>query len=121
MADVMDWRWIAASVAVPIAFALVAAWPFWRRPSRDPIGSVAGAFVAFVFALAFVGREFIHVQRLTQHCLGLEVPCRFVPEPYVRFFLYIGIAMVQAALLFVVGARIESKLQESTVAPEWRR
>jgi hypothetical protein len=121
MNDVLDWRWIAASAAVPIASALAAAWPFWRRSSRDPIGSVAGAFVAFVFALAFVGRESIHVQRLTQHCLTLEVPCRFVPEPYERFFLYIGIAMVQAALIFMVGARVENKRQESAVAPEWRR
>lgn len=121
MTDVLAWRWIAASITVPIAFALVTAWPFWQRPSRDPVGSVAGAFVVFVFALAFIGREFIHVQRLTQQCIAVEVPCRFIPEPYVRFFLYIGIAMAQAALLFLAGGRQEAKQQESAVAPEWRR
>lgn len=121
MTDVISWQWVTASVVVPFAVALAVAWPLWKRPSRDPVGSVAGAGVALAFAVAFVGREFIHVQSVTNQCIKLETLCHFTPEPYTRFFLYVGVAMLQTAVLFLIGARLEDRARESEMATEWRR
>ena len=117
----MAWQWLAASVVLPFLVAIVVAWPLWRRPSRDPVGSVVAAGVTLAFAIAFVGREYIHVQRVTDQCIRLELACRYTPEPYTRFFIYVAIAMAQTAILFLVGARLEDRFRESSVAPEWRR
>ena len=121
MHDAIAAGWIGAAAVVPFAVALAVAWPLWRRPSRDPVGSVAGAAIAFAFAVAFVGREYFHVERLTRQCLALEVACRFTPEPYMRFFLYVGIAMAQTSVIFLIGARIEDTRRESELAAQWRR
>lgn len=88
---------------------------------KDPVGGVVGAFVTLGFAVAFIGREFVHVQRTTQTCVQLELACHFTPEPYTRFFLYVGIGMCQAIILFMVGARFDDARREAAVAPEWRR
>jgi hypothetical protein len=121
MTDVIAWERVLASLVVPFLLALLVAWPLWGRPSRDPVGSVAAAAVCLAFAVAFVGREYVHVQRVTDQCLRLEIPCRYRPEPYTRFFVYVGIAMLQTAVLFVIGGRLEDRLRESHVAPPWRR
>jgi hypothetical protein len=121
MSDVLAFEWVAASVVVPLVVGLAVAWPLWRRPSRDPVGSIAGAGVALAFAVGFVGREYIHVQSVTEQCIKLETVCHYTPEPYTRFFLYVAIAMAQTALLFLIGARMEDVQRESDVAPEWRR
>ena len=63
----------------------------------------------------------IHVERITPQCLALELAYRFTPEPYTRFFLYVGVAMVQTFALFLIGARIEDRRRESEVATQWRR
>jgi hypothetical protein len=119
--DAIAIRWLAASIGVPFILGLVVAWPLWRRPSRDPVGSVAAAGIALAFAVVFVGREYIHVERVTRQCLTLEVACQFSPEPYARFFLYVAIAMAQTFALFLIGARIEDRRRESEVASPWRR
>jgi hypothetical protein len=116
----MSWSWIAAALGIPFALAFCIAWPLWGR-SRDSAGSIAGTFVVFVFAIAFVGREYIHVQRLTGECIAAETVCHFHPEPFTRFFIYGGIAMVQAFLLFAVGAAIEGRMADREFAKEWRR
>ena len=121
MQDAIAIGWLTASAGVPFVVALAVAWPLWHRPSRDPVGSVVGAGIVLAFAVAFVGREYIHVERATRQCLALEVSCRFIPEPYTRFFLYAGIAMAQTFALFLIGARIEDKRRESDVAVQWRR
>jgi hypothetical protein len=121
MSDVIAWKWVVSSLAVPFVLSLAVAWPLWRRRSRDPVGSVAGGGVALAFAVAFVGREAIHVQSVTRQCIKLETICQFTPEPYTRFFLYIGIGMLQTAALFVIGGWLEDRARESEVAPEWRR
>jgi hypothetical protein len=71
---------------------MAVAWPSWGR-SRDSLGSIVGTFVNFVFAIAFVGREYIHVQRLTGQCIGAESVCHSYPGPFTRFVIYGFIAM----------------------------
>ena len=116
----MSWSWIAIALAVPLALATGIAWPFWGR-SRDSAGSIGGAFVVFVFAVAFVGREYVHVQRLTAQCITAETVCHFHPEPFTRFCIYGFIAMAQTFLLFAIGAAVEGRAQNKAFAAEWRR
>jgi hypothetical protein len=89
--------------------------------SRDSVGGIVGAFVAFVFAIGFVAREYVHVQRLTGQCIASETVCHFHPEPFTRFCVYGFIAMAQAFVLFVLGAAVERRLEEAAFAEEWRR
>ena len=121
MANRISLFWIAIAVVVPMVAALATAWPFWRKVTRDPVGTVAGCFVVFGFAVALVGRELIHLQGFTNNCVALEIACSYHPEPFTRFVIYGGIAMVQVFALFVIGWQVEDRLRQREVAPEWRR
>ena len=116
----MSWWWLLAALVIPVALAAGIAWPFWGR-ARGSLGSIVGAFVVFVLAIGFAGREYVHIQRLTEHCLSAGVICRFAPEPFTRFGIYVLIAMAQAFLLFTVGAAIEHRLDNRGFSAEWRR
>ena len=67
------------------------------------------------------GREYIHIQRLTEQCLAAGIICRFSPEPFTRFGIYMFIAMAQAFLLFTVGAAIEHRKENRAFSAAWRR
>ncbi|HYH41193.1 MAG TPA: hypothetical protein VD867_04350 [Burkholderiales bacterium] len=121
MSNTISLYWVGIAAVAPMVAALVTAWPFWRRVTRDPVGTIAGCFVVFGFAVALVGRELIHLQGFTSKCVALEVACSYHPEPFTRFFIYGGIAMVQVFALFVIGWQIEDRLRQREVAPEWRR
>jgi hypothetical protein len=121
VSDTMSWFWIGLAIVLPLVLGIGIAWPFWRKPSRDPVGTVLGAFVVVAFGVAFVGREFIHVQRLTNRCLAAETACRFFPEPFTRFFIYTAIAMAQVFVLFIVGSAVEDRIRSRAFASEWRR
>jgi len=121
VSDTMSWFWIGLAIVLPFAVGLAIAWPFWRKPSRDPVGTVLGAFVVVASGVALVGREFIHVQRLTNHCLAAETVWRFFPEPFTRFFIYIAIAMAQVFVLFMIGWGIENRIRSRAFAAEWRQ
>jgi hypothetical protein len=121
MTDTLSWFWVIAAVVLPLALAVLVAWPFWGR-SRDSLGSGVGAIVLFTCALAFVGREYIHIQQVTEWCIEAERVCRFSPEPIMRFSLYGLIAMVQAGALFAISGTVEHRMGEhSSYAKEWRR
>jgi succinate dehydrogenase hydrophobic anchor subunit len=117
----MSWFWIGLAVVLPFVVGLAIAWPFWRRPSRDPVGTVLGAFVVVASGVALVGREFIHLQRLTNQCITTETVCRFFPEPFTRFFIYIAIAMAQVFVLFIIGSASENRIRSRAFAAEWRQ
>jgi hypothetical protein len=120
VSDTISSYWIVVALLLPLALAMAIAWPFWGR-SRDSLGGIVGAFVIFVFAVAFLGREYVHVQRLTEQCLAAETVCRFYPEPFTRFCIYGMIAMAQVFVLFAVGAWVEGRLENRAFAKEWRR
>jgi hypothetical protein len=120
VSDTMSWYWIAVALVLPLALSLLVAWPFWGR-CRDALGSGVGACVIFVFAVAFVGREVIHVQLLTGQCIASRTHCIFYPEPFTRFCIYGFIAMAQTFVLFAVDAAVESRIESRAFAKEWRR
>jgi hypothetical protein len=120
VSDTMSGYWIVVALVLPFLLAMTVAWPFWGR-SRDSLGSIVGAFVIFLFVIAFVGREYIHVQRLTHHCIAVETVCRFHPGPFTRFCIYGFIGMAQASVLFGVGGWREGHLENRAFGEEWRR
>lgn len=121
MSDSLSASWVALAAVIPLATALGVAWPFWRKVTRDPVGTLAGCFVVFGFAVALVGRELVHLQKFTNNCVALEIACSYHPEPFTRFFVYGCIALVQVFALFVIGWQVEDRIRQGEVAPEWRR
>jgi hypothetical protein len=119
MTDVMQLSWIAAAIVVPSTIAVAVALPLWFKAS-DSIGSIAGAGVVFVACIALIGREYVHVQRVTNACLQAEVVCAFRPEPFTRFCVYGFIALIEAFALFVIGLRIEERVRRRAYAAEWQ-
>lgn len=117
----MSLYWVGIAATIPMVVALGVAWPFWRKLRRDPVGTIAGCFVVFGFAVALVGRELIQLQRFTDNCVTREIACSYHPEPFTRFFIYGSIALVQVFALFAIGWQIEDRLRQGEVAPEWRR
>jgi hypothetical protein len=120
VSDTMSWSWVAGAMVVPLALAMGIAWPFWGR-ARDSLGSAIGAGVIFVFAIAFVGREYVQLQQFSSRCLAAELACRVYPEPFTRFCIYGFIAMAQTFALFAVGAAVERRMENRAFAAEWRR
>jgi hypothetical protein len=119
MSDTMSGAWVAIAIVLPLALGLAAAWPLWGRTS-DSLGSILGTFVVFVLGVAFVAREFIHLQQLTYRCIALETVCHFHPLPFTRFFIYGTIAMVQAFVLFAAGVAVEECIRNREFAADWR-
>lgn len=115
----MQWHWIVLALTVPSAIALAVAFPFWLKASES-IGSILGAGIIFVACLAMIGREYVHVQRVTNACLTAEKICSFRPEPFTRFCIYGFIALLEAFALFVIGLWIEERIRRRSYAAEWQ-
>ena len=120
MADTMSWSWIGIALILPFGIGLLIAWPFWGR-SRDSLGGAVASIFILGFTLAFVGREYVHVQRLTQACIAAETRCVFSPEPFTRFGIYALIGMLQVGAVFAIGAAVEHRIENASFAREWRR
>ena len=120
MADVMPWSSVAIAMVVPIVIGLAIAYPFWVRSANDSIGSILGAGAVFIACLTFIGKEYIHVQRVTNACLEAERVCSFQPEPFTRFCIYGFIALAQAFVLFIVGLSMEERIRRRSYASEWQ-
>ncbi|OFW20770.1 MAG: hypothetical protein A3G21_22730 [Acidobacteria bacterium RIFCSPLOWO2_12_FULL_66_21] len=120
MTDVMHWSWIVVALTVPTAVALALAFPFWLKGATDSIGSILGGAVVFAAGLAMMGREYIHVQRVTDACIQAERVCSFRPEPFTRFCLYGFIALLEAFALFALGLAVEERMRRRSYAREWQ-
>ena len=121
MSDTISLFWVGIAAVVPLVAAIGVAWPFWRKVTRDPVGTVAGCFVVCGCAVALIGRELVHLQRFSTKCVSLEIACTYHPEPFTRFFLYAAIASAQVFGLFIIGWQIENRLRQKEFAPHWRR
>jgi hypothetical protein len=116
----MSWLWIAVAAVLPFGVGILVAWPFWGR-SRDSLGSGVGSLLILAFAVTFVGREYVHLQQLTNECIAAERACSFHPEPFTRFSIYAFIAMAQVGTLFAVSGAVEHRIENVSFAKEWRR
>ena len=109
----MSWWLLVTAATVPLAAGLVTAWPLWRRRVGDSMGAVAGSAVVLIFTVGFVAREFGDVLEITRRCVETETPCRFRPEPFVRYAIYAGVGMIQTFAIFAVGLMVEERLRRS--------
>jgi len=116
----MSWYSVAVALVLPIGLAVLVAWPFWGR-SRDSLGSGVGSVLILAFAVAFIGREYTHLQQFTGDCLATEQACSFNPEPFTRFGIYVFIAMAQVGTLFAISGAVEHRIENASFAKEWRR
>jgi hypothetical protein len=104
--------WLLATAAIaPLVFGLLAAWPFWVRRVTDNMGSIVGAAVILIATVGFVAREFGDVLEITRRCVEAEIPCRFRPQPFVRYAIYGGIGMIQTFAVFVIGLEVEEQVR----------
>jgi hypothetical protein len=117
----MNWHWVAIAAAAPLAVALLAAYPLWRR-GQSTFGSTAASMIVFIAGALMIAREYAELERLTEQCIaetGYE--CLFDPSPFARFATYAGVALLQAFAIFMIGIKAEERRRRMDYAPEWRR
>ena len=120
MLNGLNWPWIALMCTVPLPGAAAVATLLWRR--NEPIlGNLAGTVVIFGSALAFILRESVALDRLTQQCLDAGFTCWPQPSAFSRYAIYATIGLTQVIGLFLVSLKVERRMRRRHYAPEWQR
>ncbi len=112
----LNWLWIALMVTGPPIISLPLAMLVWRT-GEIVLGNIAGTIVIFGAALALIFREYSEIDRLTQACGSICVP---VPSAFTRYAIYAFIGLAEVIALFLVSLRVEQRIRNRGVAPEWR-
>jgi hypothetical protein len=115
----LSWPWIGLMVTLPPLMAIALAYPLWHR-GQTMLGSIAGTVVVFGSALAFIGREYSVLDRITQACLDAGTTCWPEPPAFTRFAIYAFIALMEVFAMFGLGLRVEARRRNERYAPEWR-
>ena len=114
----LSWGWIALMATAPLLVGLLIAWPVWN--AGEPIlGNLAATAVIFAAAFALILRENTEIDRLTHPCYDAGYVCRTDPSSFVRFAIYAGIGLVEEIVIFMTSLRVERRLRNRGVAPEW--
>lgn len=115
----LSWGWIAVMATAPLLVGLLIAWPVWN--AGEPIlGNLAATAVIFAATFALILRENAEIDRLTRQCYDAGYVCRADPSSFVRFAIYAGIGLVEEIAVFMTSLRVERRLRNRGVAPEWR-
>ena len=115
----MSWGWITLSAVLPLPFAIGVARLVWRRDLMT--GNVAGSAVILAATVFFMGHEYMAIQQTVASCGGLIATCNGGPDPFTRMAPYAFTGFVDVIVIYVLGLRFDTKIQNSTYAPEWRR
>jgi hypothetical protein len=115
----LSWLWIALMVAGPPIVSLPLAMLVWRT-GEIILGNIAGTVVIFGAALAFIFREYSEIDRLTQACIDAGSMCVPVPSAFTRYAIYAFIGLAEVFALFLLSLRVEQRIRNRGVAPEWR-
>jgi len=107
----MHWSWVLLAATAPLFVGALVAWPFWRMRVKDEMGTIAGVAVVMIFAVFFISREFGEVLAAQAKCQAEGHLCRFSPEPFTRYAMYAGVAMLHVFLLFMLGLTIEERIR----------
>jgi membrane associated rhomboid family serine protease len=114
----LNWGWIALMATAPLLVGLLVAWPVWK--AGEPIlGNLAATALIFAAAFALILRENTAIDRLTRQCYDAGYVCRADPSSFVRFAIYAGIGLFQEIVIFMTSLRVERRLRNRGVAPEW--
>jgi hypothetical protein len=116
----LNWEWIALMATAPLLLGLLVAWPVWN--AKEPIlGNLAATAVIFACAFALILRENTEIDRLTRQCYDAGYVCRPDPSSFVRFAIYAGIGLLEEIAIFMTSLRVERRLRNRGVAPEWQQ
>ena len=115
----LNWGWIALMATAPLLVGLLIAWPVWKA-GESILGNLAATTVIFAAAFALILRENTEIDRLTRQCYDAGYVCRADPSSFVRFAIYAGIGLVEEIAIFMTSLRVERRLRNRGVAPEWR-
>lgn len=115
----LSWSWIAFGAIVPLAVALLVAYPFWRK-GQNTFGSIVGTAVIFGAAIGLILREYVELDRITRACFDAGGFCWPEPSAFTRFAIYAFIGLLEVFALFALGIRFEERRRRRDYAPEWR-
>jgi hypothetical protein len=115
----LSWFWITFALIVPPIVGSLAAFPLWRK-GESILGNIAGTIVVFGAALAFILRERVQLDRVTQACLDQGFTCWPVPSAFARYAIYAFIGLFEVIVLFSVSLKVEARLRRRGYAPEWQ-
>jgi hypothetical protein len=115
----LSWYWIGLELVVPPPFALLVAWPLWRK-GQMILGSIAGTGVLFGTAFALIFREHAELDILVQRCLDEGTVCWPEPGAFTRFAIYAFIALFEVFALFYLSILVEERHRRRNYSPEWR-
>lgn len=114
----LSWWWIALMATAPLLVGFLVAWPIWN--AKEPIlGNIAATVVIFAAAFALILRENTEIDRLTRQCYDAGYACRPDPSTFVRYAIYATIGLVEEIAIFMTSLRVERRLRNRGVAPEW--
>lgn len=115
----MSWYWIALAVTLPTGIGTLVALPFWLK-GTPMTGGILGSGVIFVAVVAFVGREYVELERLNRACTLAMRVCHPYPEAFTRFCIYLFIGLLEAFALFTLSLSFEERRRRREFAPEWQ-
>ena len=115
----LDWSSIVLMLTVPPALGGIVAYPCWRREQMI-LGNIAGAVVIFGAALAFIAREYVALDQVTQACIEAGTTCWPEPSAFTRFAIYASVGLVEVCALFFLSVWVEERIRNRRYAPEWR-
>jgi hypothetical protein len=122
MAYGMNWLWVWVAVVVPgVLGLLITLACFAFRPKVDStIAAVLGSAAVFALCIGLIGREYTDIERLSQACFAAEIACTIYPESGIRYGIYMGIALVQVFVLFMLSLWMEERNRRGEFAGSWR-
>ena len=118
----LHWDYVVLlAIGPPLAAWLIASL-VWRLGEMI-LGNIAGTIIIFGSALILMFLEYSELNRLTNACLATasaDDMCFPVPSAFARYSIYACIALAQVFGLFLWSLRVEQRIRNRDVAPEWR-
>lgn len=115
----LSWFWISLELTAVPAAALLVSIPFWRK-GQSTFGSIVGTAIIFASAIAFILREYVELDRVTQQCLDEGMVCWPSPSAFTRFAIYAFIALIEVFALFSLSLVIDERIRRRNYAREWQ-
>ena len=106
-------------LTAPPAVGALVAYLCWRT-GQMILGNIVGAVVIFATALAFIAREYVALDRVTQACIEAGTTCWPEPSAFTRFAIYAFIGLAEVCALFFLSVWVEERMRNRRYAPEWR-
>jgi len=115
----MNWSRLTVALTLPAAVALLLAVPCWLKRQYD-VGSVLGAAVVLVAAVAAGGLEYVDAERACEAARAAHSLCATAGADFMRMAPYGIIAFAQVAGLFWMSLWLEERRTRREFDEAWR-